>query len=190
MRRESYAAIVAAVAVVLVGGFFLTGKKHDGGMQAVVIGDASTTASAVAAPRASAGQRFASTKSGYSFLVPSGYRAHALGTDSGGTDSVVVQGASGNGMQISVTPFDEKATDLTAARIHQDLPKMKISDAKTIPVASGISGLEFSSDNPAWNGSSRELWFVYKGRLYQLATYAKDASLLDTIWKSWRWTVT
>jgi hypothetical protein len=183
MTRGLALPILLAVVVVGAGVWWLfahgpetgEGINENGGAQVV--------------PRTEGGARYASAAYGFSFVVPAGYTAHALGADANGTASVIVQSdsSSGSGLQVSISPFDENLAALTAARIKADLPDVQIAYAKNVQVAPGVTGLKFASNNPAYDGASEELWFVYKGNLYQLATYQKSAALLDTIWGTWKW---
>ncbi len=50
---------------------------------------------------------------------------------------------------------------------------------------SGATGLTFKSNNDAFDGASSDAWVVYRGRLYQLTTYAHDDALLKRLLASW-----
>jgi hypothetical protein len=47
------------------------------------------------------------------------------------------------------------------------------------------SGLAFVSDNEAFGGRSREVWFVYDGYLYQISTYLGMDQLVQNVLASW-----
>ena len=46
-------------------------------------------------------------------------------------------------------------------------------------------GINFKSDNPTFDGDSREVWFVYKTNIYQISTYAHDDGLLQSELQTW-----
>ncbi len=89
------------------------------------------------------------------------------------------------GVQILITPFDGQDQDLTKADIAAEIPDLKISDEQEVLIGSGRKGLAFMSDNPAFGGQSREVWFVYGGRLYQISTYAELDRFLKGLFGTW-----
>jgi hypothetical protein len=188
MNRSLLVPALLAVVVAGVGAWWLARTPGSGG-EAGGGGDARSAAQAAPAPQAAGGTTYTDPQLRFSFAVPPGYRAHALGADANGTESVIVESdaSSAGGLQISIAPFDEDLAVLTAARIMRDVPGIEIADATDVRIAPGITGLEFASDNPAYDGASEELWFVYRGALYQLSTYRSSAALLATIWSTWKW---
>lgn len=132
---------------------------------------------------------YADASHGFSFKVPDGYsvRAFTDSTSDPAKDFVVVQDTAGQGVQIAVTPFED-AKELTAEMIKNDIPDMKVADARAVDVGDGYTGIAFASDNAAYGGDSREIWFVYHGALYQLSTYARSQSLLEQVFGTWRFT--
>jgi hypothetical protein len=134
-------------------------------------------------------QSYANPTYGFSLMMPADFSAHESSDSGASSTSIVLQDESGNGIQITVSPFDEDTGGgytLTADRIHQDLPDLEIDDAQTVTVGPQYTGLAFLSDNPAFDGNSREVWFVFRGNLYQVSTYAQLDPLLGAIFKTWQ----
>ena len=133
------------------------------------------------------------TNSTYHFTLkmPADFKASEIAGDptSGSPDTIVLQDTNGNGIQIAVSPFDEDTTGsytLTKARILQDVPDLTITDDQPVVVGSNYTGLAFRSDNQAFGGDSREVWFVFRGNLYQISTYARLDDLLKAIFGTWQ----
>lgn len=82
--------------------------------------------------------------------------------------------------QIFSMPFDEQ--DISAERITEDDPKIVIKDPQNITIAGVPALLFFSTDPDA--GDVRELWFVNKGRLYQVSTFIAYDKLLSKVMKT------
>lgn len=92
----------------------------------------------------------------------------------------------GDGFQIVISRFDENLRSLNKERILKDIPEIGIHGEKPVRVKSGYQGLTFESDSPEFDGRSRELWFVYRGYLFQLSTYERLTALLSAIFDTWR----
>lgn len=110
----------------------------------------------------------------FSFAIPEG---HTVGEviEQGGETIVVQDVSTGLGFQLFISPFDEDIT-LTQERIRQDLPGLVMESVQTIPIAER-TGVAFVSQNQTF-GTSREVWFVYGGYLYQMSTYLESEVLL------------
>lgn len=124
----------------------------------------------------------------FSLKMPESFDATKFGGDQGGT-TIVLQDKENNGIQIVVTPFDEDTGGgylLTEERIKQDVPDLRMSEAQPLEVGSNYTGLAFKSDNAAFGGASREVWFVFRGNLYQISTYARLDDLLKQIFATWQ----
>lgn len=138
------------------------------------------------------------TNSTYNFTLkmPAGYSAQEINTDSGETivlhnvQPVSGQGT-GDGIQITVSPFDEDPGNgytLTKERILQDLPDIQMSDERPIQVGQGYTGLAFKTDDESFGTGSSAIWFVYKGNLYQIDTYGRLDPLLQAVFSTWQFT--
>lgn len=125
----------------------------------------------------------------YGFLLrmPEDFSAQEMPhTDDGGS-TIVLQNEKGEGVQILISPFDEDEGSFTLneERIRADIPDMAITDAQPVEVGPQYTGLAFRSDNEAFSGASREVWFVFKGNLYQISTYERLDPLLRAIFSTW-----
>ncbi len=127
---------------------------------------------------------------GFSLKMPDTFAAQEIAGDPDGTPyTLVLQDQSGNGIQIAISPFDEdtgQGYTLTQDRILQDVPDLKITDPQIIEVGDNYKGLAFKSDNDAFGGASREVWFVFRGNLYQISTYERLDDLLKAIFGTWQ----
>jgi len=121
----------------------------------------------------------------FSLMMPAGFTAAETDSDGGGK-TIVLQDTSDNGIQITVTPFDENIHSLTEERIHQDVPDLAITDPQPVDIGDNDTGLAFESDNPAFDGASRDVWFVFRGNLYQISTYKRLDPLLKAMFSTWK----
>ncbi|MEK7535793.1 MAG: hypothetical protein AAB590_02130 [Patescibacteria group bacterium] len=127
----------------------------------------------------------------FSFNYPEGYKVREMQGD-GPSRTLLLESTSTSlststsptaGVQIVITP-DETNTNITAEIIRQAIPDMKIENPEPFAVGSS-SGLAFRSDNPAFSGASREIWFTSGGYLYQISTYATNDELLKKMFDTW-----
>ncbi len=125
-------------------------------------------------------------KYAFSLKVPEGYTAQELQTEANGADTVIIQNNKGEGIQILVTPYGEDLAVLTADMIQADIPDMKISNVEAVTVGPSNKGVAFLSDSAAFQGNSREVWFVFRGNLYQISTYARLDPLLKAMFATWK----
>ena len=116
---------------------------------------------------------------GFSFKIPEGYTVREADS------TILIEDNKSNGVQILMTPIDEDIPVLTEDMIHADIPDMIISDTQTIEIGENRTGLAFKSDNEAFDGASREVWFVWNGFLYQISTYETLDPLLKSIFATW-----
>jgi hypothetical protein len=120
----------------------------------------------------------------FSLLVPIGFKATELPMlDPGASTTVFIQNENGDGIQIRISSWDEPAGDLTQESITSDTG-LSVIDPQPVLIP-GAVGINFKSDNPAFDGDSREVWFVYKSNIYQISTYARDDGLLQSELKTW-----
>ena len=128
----------------------------------------------------------------FSLTLPEGFEARSMKQEVG--ETIVFENGSGDGIQIIITPFDEDLHVLTKERVQADVPGMQITDAQPVEIGdpstgSGqvyYQGLAFKSDNPAFDGASREVWFVFRGNLYQISTYERLDELLKKMFSTWK----
>ncbi|KND51633.1 MAG: hypothetical protein ABA06_00030 [Parcubacteria bacterium C7867-001] len=121
----------------------------------------------------------------FSVSVPEGFTSQELQDPENG-QTVVLQGASGDGIQIVIQPFGEDLHVLTEERIRHDIPDMSVKNAQPVTVGTDYTGLAFLSDNAAFGGASREVWFVFRGTLYQISTYERLDGLLKAMFATWK----
>lgn len=121
----------------------------------------------------------------FSLRMPSGFTAQELPTDESGADIVILQNQKGEGIQIRVSPFEDIRA-LTADMVRENIPDMQISETESVAIGSDYTGVAFISDNEAFEGESREVWFVYTGNLYQISTYARLDTLLKAMFATWK----
>ena len=63
---------------------------------------------------------------------------------------------------------------------------MKVIDDQILEIGNNYKGVAFRSDNAAFDGDSREVWFVFKGNLFQISTYARLDPLLKAMFATWK----
>src|SRR3989344_3950884 len=119
----------------------------------------------------------------FSLTLPEGFEARSMKQEVG--ETIVFENGSGDGIQIIITPFDEDLHVLTKERVQADVPGMQITDEQSVEIGDNYIGLAFKSDNPAFDGASREVWFVFRGNLYQVSTYERLDSLLKKMFSTW-----
>jgi hypothetical protein len=171
-----------------------------GGAPASFAGVASTTPATAAADAAlgpeqsitSAGQgekRYADHLTGFSFSFPDDLKASAFGSpyDASG-ETVLLQGAqSTEGVQVVVTTFDDD-TALTPDRIRHDLPQLAMTDVSTKTVGEGshtAQAVVFSTAGTSM-GESRQAWFVYEKRLFQVSAPVAAHDAFTAVIASWQ----
>lgn len=116
----------------------------------------------------------------FSFTTPPGYSVQETDT------LVTVENATGEGIQILMTPIDEDIPVLTAERIRADIPDLVITDTEEVDIGDSRKGLAFKSGNEAFDGASREVWFVFNGYLYQISTYERLDPILKQLFSTWQ----
>lgn len=115
--------------------------------------------------------------------IPDGFTAGELPEDENGGTAIVLQNKNGEGIQIYVTPGSDQLT-LTADDIRASIPDMEVSLPEPVEIGE-YTGVAFLSDNEAYEGASREVWFYYRGNLYQISTYASLDPLLRAMFATW-----
>lgn len=126
--------------------------------------------------------RYVSPEFGFSFSYPEDYTAGSISEP--GKNMVLVQDKNKKGVQILITPFDEPDLVLTPDRIRQDVPDLVMQEQKTVNVG-GQSAQAFINPNGVL-GKTREVWFVYKGSLYQIVTTPDFDQTLAGMLLTWK----
>jgi hypothetical protein len=126
----------------------------------------------------------------FSLKMPADFEATDIPGDSNDApDTILLQDTASNGIQIVISPFDEDTGSgytLTQERIQADVPDLTMTDVQVLEVGNSYKGLAFKSDNEAFGGASREVWFVFHGNLYQISTYERLDDLLKGIFQTWQ----
>lgn len=173
--------LLAGGIAVVVGGVFFASKFH--------ITPAAVAEAPYAVPPLTKGYENEAYE--FSLNMPENFEASEIDNGEEGR-TILLQDAGGNGIQIAVSPFDEDTGagyTLTQERIEHDVPDLKIVDAQPVEVGSNYRGLAFKSDNGAFGGASREVWFVFGGNLYQISTYDRLDDLLKQIFATWQFKI-
>lgn len=128
---------------------------------------------------------YTNTTLGFSLGLPDGFAVQEF-EEEGGVRTVVLQDPQGNGIQILATPLKEDIPHLSIEMVKRDIPDMKVSDVRLVEIGEGRTGVAFKSDNEAFGGASREVWFVFRGHIYQISTYARLDELLQSMFTTWQ----
>lgn len=126
------------------------------------------------------GEQYTNETYGFSATLPQGFAAREM------EGMVILENQTGEGIQIAITPTDEDIPSLSAERIQVDIPDMAVREPQIVEIGESRTGLAFKSDNEAFNGASREVWFVFRGNLYQISTYEYLDPLLQAIFQTWQ----
>ena len=127
-------------------------------------------------------KKYTNTSHNFSLNMPEDFSARESTVD--GKDSIVFENTQGQGIQILISPYDD-INVLTVEMIQEAIPELTISDSQPVNIGASHTGVAFKSDNDAFGGSSREVWFVFKGKLYQISTYKKFDELLKSMVGTW-----
>jgi len=131
------------------------------------------------------GERYGNSEFNFSFEKPEGYNIGEF--EEGDSYVVLAQPKEGQtGFQIIITLLGAEDTEITKDIIVSEIPGIKIENDKTFSIGRS-KGLIFESDNSAFNGTSAEAWFMYKGNLYQISGYGDSMSAIEQILKTWEW---
>jgi len=122
----------------------------------------------------------------FALTLPADLAASELPAGAADTETILFENKAADGVQLMIWPYDE-GQGITPADIEQT--GLTISDVAPLTFT-GVPGYEasgytFKSNNPAFDGASSDAWFVYRGSLYQLSTYARDDALLKQLLSSW-----
>ncbi|MGB4076331.1 MAG: hypothetical protein WBK28_01335 [Minisyncoccia bacterium] len=121
----------------------------------------------------------------FTIAIPEGFTVGELPPDENGGTAIVLQNEKGEGIQIYVVSAGETAKILTAEDIRRTIPDMAVENPEVVEIGREYSGVAFISNNEAYEGRSREVWFYFKGNLYQISTYARLDTLLKAMFATW-----
>jgi hypothetical protein len=185
---KNAAAVVLAL-LVIGGGFWIWRNEKGGKSNEYGIENKEKEVTQMPVPPLT--KQYKNTKYGFSFSYPESYRVREAATENG--DGVYVEPVDAStgsqaGIQILISPYADADTDITAEKIHADISDLKVDSPQEVDVGAGGSvskGVAFKSDNGAFDGDSREVWFAYKDNLYQISTYAADDDFLRAVFGTW-----
>lgn len=127
---------------------------------------------------------YTSSRYGFSLNIPEDFKVRE--SDMNGSYTIVFENTKSEGIQIVISPYDKKGVKvLTKDMIQSAIPDMQITDDQVLDVGSTYKGIAFKSDNDAFNGDSREVWFIFKDNLYQISTYSRFDGLLKAMFATW-----
>jgi len=133
------------------------------------------------------GLRFVDNRTRFSFPLPEGFTAQEYPYgDEPDSIAVIVQDSGDNGVEILVRPLSKNASAFSEDSVRATHPNETMTNFRAI-TAEGVPALSFDSTSALWDGASHEVWFVKDGYLYQISSYARDASLVDAVAATWRW---
>lgn len=121
----------------------------------------------------------------FELSMPEGFSVSELPSDEAGGTAVLIQDGQGEGVQIYIVPAGDE-TELSAEAIQEALPGLVLENPETVEIGQEYRGVAFRSDNEAFGGASREVWFYFRGNLYQISTYARLDTLLKAMFATWR----
>lgn len=126
----------------------------------------------------------------FSLQMPEDFTVRELLKEGGMT--LVFENNKAEGVQVEISSFDESALSVEKGIkifdtnfIQKNIEDMKIIESQPVEIGSGYKGVAFKSDNEAFDGASREVWFVFRGNLYQISTYERFDELLQKMFVTW-----
>ena len=174
-KKHILIVIIIIVAAVFAAFLFLTKEKQDTPLSAP-----STLPNVTA-------KTYTHPAPSFSFEYPDSFTVSSFAVE-GGEGIIVQEGNTKKGFQISITPIDEDLPTLTIERIKQDLPNMLIESPQDIVVGGKGRGVSFASNDAAFDGESKEVWFTADRNLYQFRTYARYNAILNATLSTWKFT--
>ena len=175
-----FTALGAATLCVFVWYFAFSGGKTFGGVAPSML---SAEVPYVGAPLT---KSYAHKEFRFSLAIPEGFSAGELPTDGAGGKAVVLQNPQGEGIQIYIVPAEADTKVLTAEDIRREIPDMKVEAEEPVTIGPEYTGVAFLSDNEAFGGASREVWFYFRGNLYHISTYQRLDTLLKAMFATWK----
>ncbi len=120
----------------------------------------------------------------FAFRYPSDFSVERLPLE--GSEAILVHNKTTQiGAQIYISPYSGSEINITPELVSQELPELQINEPQEVLIGTDRKGLAFLSDNKQFGGSSREVWFVWDGLLYQISTYAELDEFLKGLFGTW-----
>ncbi len=136
-------------------------------------------------PAPALGPTYTNKKYRFSLQMPADFKIQELPGDTDDSETVLLQNTKGDGVQILVTKYPDQNV-LTGDDVRASIPDMRVVQDQVVNIGSDYTGVAFMSDNDAFQGASREVWFVFHGNLYQISTYARLDPLLKSMFGTWK----
>ena len=100
-----------------------------------------------------------------------------------GVATITFENTSGAvGFQIFIVPYSKSL--ISEERFRQDVPSGVRRNAKSA-IIDGVEAVTFTSVD-LFLGETREVWFIYRGHLYEITTLAGVGNWFTTVIQSWR----
>jgi hypothetical protein len=132
---------------------------------------------------------------GFALKMPADFSAYpphatpdrdATGAPTG--QAIVLQNQKGDSLQIVITPSDKASPDntITAADLEREAPDVDPSEAQSVQLPSGVTGMTFTQGVPPPAPTTADvLIFTYRGNLYVLTAPTKDRTLFEAMVETW-----
>jgi hypothetical protein len=121
----------------------------------------------------------------YSFTLPSDFTFSTLSNDDGSETALFVGSTATRNFQIYVSVY-ESNEPVTPQAILRDIPDLLVEKSETIAI-DGAQGVTFISGSKESELRTREVWFSYGGKLYQISTYKEFDDQMVDILSTWKW---
>lgn len=194
--KKIFIAIIFIVAIIVVGIFVfrpsgginadlnILGQDANTGNNASDDAEAQGAGNGDQATDRVSGNTFSSGKYHFSITYPDGYKA-SISSDPDGNDTLIVQNSKSEGLQVRIEKMDTPVDAITESMIRNDIPNIVMNDSKNVTVGNVGKGVSFTSNNPAFGGNSREIWFAANGYFYQLSADMKYDDLVGNVIAGW-----
>jgi hypothetical protein len=102
---------------------------------------------------------------------------------------IALQNTAGAAVQIMIMQDSRETADanvFTASDVQQLAPYLDFREAQPFQIGHGITGVTFmDTDQPPLGSATDEVWFAYRGNLYQVIADAKFDALLKSMLATW-----
>lgn len=119
---------------------------------------------------------------GFSLSYPEGLKTSFF-QDGNTAIMAISDGATGLGVQIAVTPFDEPNTTITAERVKKDIPDIVFKEPQEVTLGSMGKGIAWIDGAGA--DAKRQVWFAARGHLFQLTAPMRFDAPLKKMLNTW-----
>jgi hypothetical protein len=151
--------------------------------------------SSAKASRTALTKTYSNSAWGFTLKVPADFSAYppnatpnrdATGAPTG--QAIVLQNKSGVAVQIVVTKDNREESNsiLSSDDIEQLAPYFDLSQTEPIVIAPGVTGTTFTdSKHPSFGNATKNVWFTYRGNLYEVTAHAKNGTLFKSMMATW-----